>query len=270
MADEIETKDRAPASWRRYLPLAALVLVTAAVFATGAHRLLSPETIIAYRDRLQAVAHEHGLLSLIAYSAVYVAAVALSVPGAVFLTILGGFLFGWLVGGAVAALSATLGALLVFLIARTSVGDILARRAGPRLSALAEGFRQDAFSYLLFLRLLPIVPFWLANLAPAFFGVRTRTFAAATMIGILPATFAFASAGAGLDSVIAAQKEVLRACKQAGRTDCVFDLGAWSILTPELLAAFAALGAIALIPVALRQWRRRPQPSTADERRPNA
>lgn len=270
MADAIETKHRAPASWRRYLPLAVLLLCTAAVLASGAHRLLSLENIVAYRDRLQAVADAHGSLALLAYCAAYVSAVALSVPGAVFLTILGGFLFGWLVGGAVAAFSATLGALLVFLIARTSIGDVLARKAGPRLSALADGFRQDAFSYLLFLRLLPVVPFWLANLAPACFGVRTRTFAAATMIGILPATFAFASAGAGLDSVIAAQKEALRACKRAGRTDCAFDLSAWSILTPELLAALAALGVVALIPVAVRRWRRRPQPSAAGDRHPNA
>lgn len=271
MADEID-KDRAPApSWKRYLPLAALAFGTALVFATGAHRLLSLETVVAYRDRLQALVHEHGVLALAAYAAVYVTAVGLSVPGAVFLTILGGFLFGWLLGGAVAALSATLGALLVFLVARTSIGDVLARKAGPRLAALADDLRQDAFSYLLFLRLLPIMPFWLANLAPAFFGVRADTFAAATMIGILPATFAFASAGAGLDSVIAAQKAAFHACKRAGRSDCTFDLSAWSILTPELLAAFAALGVVALIPVAARRWRRRrPRPSTAGDGRPNA
>lgn len=258
MAQQDELRDRdPPRSWKRYLPLAALGLATIAVFATGGHRLLSLDTVVAYRDRLQGLAHEYGPLSVLAYAGVYVGAVALSVPGAVLLTLLGGFLFGWLIGGTVAALSATLGAILLFLIARTSIGDLLARKAGPRLAKLADGFRQDAFSYLLFLRLLPIMPFWLTNLAPALCGVRLGTFAAATMIGILPATFTFATAGAGLDSVLAAQKAAISACKRSGRSDCAFDLSLWSILTPQILAAFAALGLFALIPVALRHWRRR-------------
>jgi uncharacterized membrane protein YdjX (TVP38/TMEM64 family) len=241
--------------WTRFLALAALVLGTVAVFATGAHRLLSFETVLLYRDRLQGLVEDYGLVSVIAYSAVYVTAVTLSVPGAVFLTILGGFLFGWVFGGIVAALSATLGAILIFLVARTSIGDILARKAGPRLSRLADGFRRDAFSYLLFLRLLPIMPFWLTNLAPALLGVRPQTFALATMIGILPATFTFAIAGEGLDSVIAAQKTAFKACKASGRADCAFDLDLWTILTPQILAAFAALGVLALVPILVKRWR---------------
>jgi uncharacterized membrane protein YdjX (TVP38/TMEM64 family) len=258
VVDEIEARegDR-PRSWKRYLPLALLAAGMVAVFATGAHRLLSLETIVAYRDRLQALVEHYGPMSVIAYSAVYVTAVALSVPGAVFLTVLGGFLFGWLFGGTVAAISATLGAILVFLIARTSIGDILVRKAGPRLSKLADGFRRDAFPYLLFLRLLPVMPFWLTNLAAALFGVRPQTFALATAIGILPATFTFAVAGSGLDSVIAAQKAVYKACKASGRTDCSFDLDISTILTPQILAAFAALGVMALLPILVKRWRGR-------------
>jgi uncharacterized membrane protein YdjX (TVP38/TMEM64 family) len=263
-------------SWTRYLPLAALGGAMVIVFATGAHRIFSLETIVAYRDKLQAFVDHYGPMAVIAYAAVYVIAVALSIPGAVFLTILGGFLFGWFFGGAVASVSATLGAVLVFLIARTSVGDILARKAGPKLQKFADGFREDAFSYLLFLRFLPIMPFWMTNLAAALFGVRAETFAVATMIGILPATFTFATAGAGLDSVIAAQKASFHACKNAARTDCAFDLDLWSILTPQILAAFAALGVMALIPVVVRHWRRRTpdpavaKPSTATAKHPNA
>ena len=102
-------------SWTRYLPLAALGGAMVIVFATGAHRIFSLETIVAYRDKLQAFVDHYGPMAVIAYAAVYVVAVALSIPGAVFLTILGGFLFGWFFGGAVAAVSATLGAVLVFL-----------------------------------------------------------------------------------------------------------------------------------------------------------
>ena len=253
-------------SLTRYVPLGLLCLAMIAVFASGAHKLLSLETIVLYRDHLQRFVEAYGSMAVLAYAGFYVSAVALSIPGAVFLTILGGFLFGWLLGGAVAAISATIGAVLVFLIARTSLGDVLAERAGPRLQKLADGFREDAFSYLLFLRILPIMPFWLTNLAPALFGVPVKTFALATTIGVLPATFTFATAGAGLDSVVAAQKAAFQACQTAGRSDCAYDFDLGTVLTPQILAAFAALGVLALIPILLRRWRGRDE-RPGDERR---
>lgn len=241
-------------AWR-YLPLLALAAGMGAVFATGAHRYLSLEALLSHRERLQGFVAAHHAAALGLYVAVYVAAVALSVPGAVFLTILGGFLFGWLVGGAAAALSAATGAVVVFLIASTSVGDVLLRKAGPRLQGLAQGFQDDAFSYLLFLRVMPVFPFWLTNLAPALFGVRLRTFALATLIGVIPGTLAFATAGAGLDSVVAAQSAARNACLAAGGQDCGLDLGLRSILTPKLLAALGALGLLSLVPVVLKRFR---------------
>ena len=108
---------------------------------------------------------------------------------------------------------------MIFLIARSALGEWLTRRAGPFAAKLAEGFRADAFSYLLFLRLVPF-PFWLVNLAPALFGVRLSTFIAASAIGIIPATVTFAVFGAGLDSIIAAQEPQYNACLAAGRGDC--------------------------------------------------
>jgi uncharacterized membrane protein YdjX (TVP38/TMEM64 family) len=247
-----------PPSSTRWLPLTLLLAVSAAAaYVSYRHNLLSLEKIVASRDKLQAFVDAYGAAAVLAYALGYVTAVALSVPGAVFLTILGGFLFGWLLGGAVAAVSATLGAVLVFLIARTSLGDILVRKAGPRLKGLAHGFREDAFSYLLFLRLLPIMPFWLTNLASALFGVRLETFALGTALGILPATFTFAVAGAGLDSVIAAQKASYKACKSSGQAHCSFDLDLHTILTPQIWVALGALGLMALVPVVVRRWRRR-------------
>ena len=254
--DDKPELNEGPRSWTRYLPMAVLVIAMIAVFASGGHRLLSIETIVAYRDWLQAAVDQYGPMAIIGYSAVYVTVVALSVPGAAILTILGGFLFGWLFGGAVAAISATLGAIIVFLIARTSFGDILLRRAGSRLQKLADGFREDAFSYLLFLRFLPIMPFWLTNLACALFGVRSKTFALGTLIGVLPASFTFATAGAGLDSVIGAQKASFQACQTAGRTDCVLSFSLRSVVTPEIVGALIALGVLSLIPVAIRRFRR--------------
>lgn len=242
----------APRRWTRYVPITLIVVLIVVVVASGG---VSFQTVVAYRDSLQGWADRYGPLAVLAYAAVYVTAVALSVPGAVFLTILGGFLFGWLFGGTVAWLAATLGAVLVFLIARTSIGDILARRAGPRLQKLAEGFRRDAFSYLLFLRFLPIMPFWMTNLAPALLGVPVRTFALASLIGLVPATFTFAGIGASLDALIAGQKAHMEQCVASGAPDCSFEPSVWALLQPQHLAAFAALGVLSLVPVLVRRWR---------------
>ncbi|WP_046862275.1 TVP38/TMEM64 family protein [Microvirga massiliensis] len=241
----------------RILPALVLVLGFVAFFASGAHRYLSLAAIVEHRDRLRGLVASHGLSTILVYMSVYVTAVALSVPGAVFLTILGGFLFGWLLGGALASLSATLGATALFLIARTSIGDALLRRAGPRVQALAAGFREDALSYLLFLRLLPIVPFWITNLASAFFGVPLRIYVLATQIGLIPATFAFAIAGSGLDSVIAAHREARDSCLAAARADCEIGLSVESLLTPEIVISLVVLSFLALAPVLAKRLARR-------------
>src|SRR4051794_41889157 len=117
------------------------------VFATGAHRIFSLETIVAYRDKLQAFVDHYGPMAVIAYAAVYVIAVALSIPGAVFLTILGGFLFGWFFGGAVAAGLATLGAGLGFLLSPPPGRGILLPQARPQPPKFAAGVRQGAVPF---------------------------------------------------------------------------------------------------------------------------
>jgi uncharacterized membrane protein YdjX (TVP38/TMEM64 family) len=183
------------------------------------------------------------------------------------LTITGGVLFGVVIGGAAASVGATIGAICIFLIARSAVGEQLARRAGPLAERLAEEFRADAFSYLLFLRLVPLFPFWLVNLVPALCGVRLATFAAATAIGILPATFAFAFVGAGLDSVIAAQDAAYRACLAAAHPDCRLDFHLKEAITPQLIGALAALGVLALIPVAVKRLRARSRAIRASDAR---
>src|SRR5918997_362894 len=127
--------ERRPALMR-YLPLAVLVVAMAVAFAAGAHRYIKLEKLIAHRDDLQAFVAAHEFKALALYVAAYVAVVALSVPGAVFLTVFGGFLFGWLWGGIATVVAATVGAIIVFLIASTSFGDTLVQRASPRLRRL--------------------------------------------------------------------------------------------------------------------------------------
>ncbi len=242
---------------RRLAPVAAVVVVMAVVFAMGWHRFLSLETLVRHRAAIESFVAARSGLAIATFVAIYVAAVALSIPGATILTIMGGILFGWLVGGLSAIVGATIGATIVFLIARGACGESILRRAGPLASKLAEGFREDAFHYLLFLRLVPVFPFWLVNLAPAVVGVRLTTFVLATAFGIIPGTFAYALVGSGLDSVIAAQAGAYRACIAAGRPDCHLNFSMSALVTPQLLAALAALGVVALIPVAVRKWRAR-------------
>jgi uncharacterized membrane protein YdjX (TVP38/TMEM64 family) len=240
---------------RRWLPVAAVILLMAAVFLSGWHRHLSLETLAANEQSLRELVSSNRALALAAYAALYAAAVALSIPGALILTISGGFLFGWLAGGLTAVVAATAGACAIFLIAQTTVGDRLAARAGSRLAALRDGFRRDAFNYLLFLRLVPAFPFWLVNLAPALLGVRLPVFVAATALGILPGTFAFAVVGSGLDSVFHAQRQARDLClARAEAPDaCQFSVDPSALLTPGLVAAFVALGVLALVPVAIRR-----------------
>ncbi len=247
--------------WRgaacRLLPL--VLVAVFAVFAYLAARSggISFEALVHHRTIIDAFVTQHHLLAILAYTAIYVATVAFSLPGAAFLTVAGGFLFGLLVGTAAAIVGATVGATLVFLVARTALGEPLLRRASPRATQLAKDFREDAFSYLLFLRLVPAFPFFLVNLVPAFAGVRLGPFIAATALGVIPAAAAFALAGTGLDSVIAAQKDTYYQCVASGSNSCrmVFDAG--DVLTPRMVIALVALALLALAPVVVKHLRAR-------------
>jgi uncharacterized membrane protein YdjX (TVP38/TMEM64 family) len=230
---------KAAPAWRRWLPLALLIVALAVVYATGLHRHLSLTTLKSHRDALQSFVAAHPLAAPLAYMLVYAAAIALSVPGGLFLTLAGGFLFGTWLGAGWAVLGATAGAVAVFLIARTAIGSSLRRRAGPWLQKLEAGFRADAFHYLLVLRLIPLLPFWLVNLVPALLGVPVRTFALATLLGIIPATLVFASVGNGLGAILDRGQEP--------------DLGL--ILEPPVLLPLLGLAALALLPVLYRRWR---------------
>mgnify|MGYP000940893965 CR=1 FL=1 len=242
---------------RRWLPLIALAAIAALVFANGWHRALTLESIANNRDRLQDLIATNKVLALVAYVIVYAVSVAASIPGALFLTLGGGLLFGWLTGGLAAVVGATLGATAVFLIARTALGESLAAKAGPSLMKLQDGFKENALSYLLFLRLVPAFPFFLVNLAPALLGVPLSTYVLGTFLGIIPGTFAFASAGAGLDSVIATAKAEQVACLATKAAEaCPLAINAGNLITTETKIAFVLLGIVALIPVAVKRWQR--------------
>ncbi|MGB8511665.1 MAG: VTT domain-containing protein [Pseudolabrys sp.] len=241
---------------RRILPLVAIVVLAGAAYIAGGGGV-SLESLVRHRAAIDDFVVSHQMLAIFVYVGVYITVVAVSLPGAALLTITGGFLFGIAVGASAAVISATVGATLIFLVARTALGEPLLRRAGPRATQLARGFREDAFSYLLFLRLVPAFPFFLVNLVPAFAGVRLGLFVVATAIGIIPGAIVFALAGAGLDSIIAAQKNSYDQCIAAKGADCRLVFEPADVLTPQLIAALVALGLLALMPVAVKFWRTR-------------
>lgn len=245
----------------RYGPPVVIVGIMALAFMQGWHHQLTLENVVVQRDRFHHFLAGHTTLSVLAYVATYAVAVTLSLPCGLLLTVTGGLLFGWLVGAAAAVAGATIGATLVFLIARTAVRDSFCSRSGPWLAKLSQGFQKDALLYMLFLRLVPAFPFWFVNLAPAVLGVPLKTFVLGTFLGIIPATLAFASAGAGLDSVImAAQKEYAACVALQGLDHCKLMIRASSFLTKELIQALILVGVVAVIPVVIKnvkKWRKR-------------
>jgi uncharacterized membrane protein YdjX (TVP38/TMEM64 family) len=246
-----------PSLARRLLVVVVVVAAAAAAYWVFGRGAISFEALVRHRMAIDDFVTRHGALAVLAYIGLYAAAVSLSLPGATFLTVAGGFLFGLVTGSGAAMIGATLGATVIFLVARTALGQPLLKRAGPRASQLAQGFRADAFNYLLFLRLVPVFPFFLVNLVPAFAGVKLSTFVAATALGIIPAALVYALAGTGLDSVIAAQKASYETCMAAGRADCRLVFNAGDVLTPELIGALIALALLALVPVLVKRLRAR-------------
>ncbi len=227
-------------SWadRRWLKaaVAAIFVVGLGLFFTlGGPEWLTLERIKANRDVLLQFADAHFAAALAIAFVVYAGAVALSIPGAIVLTLAAGFVFGRWVGFVLVVTAATVGATLVFLAARYLFADAARRRMGAVGERINAGFTANAFSYLLFLRLTPVFPFFLVNLAPALTDVPTRTYVLATLIGIAPATFVFVNLGQTL-----------------GRVESVRGL-----VSPAVLGALALLGLLALVPVALRKWQAR-------------
>ena len=227
--------------WRRLLPLAILLALVALVWLTGLHRYVSLDALKTNYAALRDFVAARPVVAPLAFVGAYALVVALSVPGAIVLTLAGGLLFGTWLGTLLVVTGATLGAIAVFLVARTSLGGPLRRRAGPRLERMAAGFQEDAWSYMFFLRLVPLVPFWLVNVVPAFLGVPLSIFAVATFFGIVPATFVYAGVGNGLAGVI-----------EAGG-----DFGLGSILTPAVVLPLVGLGLLALLPIAIKRLRGR-------------
>jgi len=225
----------------RFGPALLVLLAIAALLRTGVLGRLSIDSLKAHRGALIAFVHAHPGESLLAYLAVYVATVALSLPTALILTLTGGFLFGAWLGGAAAAVGCTLGATIVFLISRLTAGDAVEAKTGPRVRALAEEIKKDAFFYLLTLRLIPVMPFWLSNVAAGLIAIRVSTFFTATLIGILPVALIYAGVGSGLGSLF----------------DSGQPLSPHTLITPKVLLPLAGLALLSVLPILYQRRRNR-------------
>jgi uncharacterized membrane protein YdjX (TVP38/TMEM64 family) len=218
---------------KRFIPLALLLAAVIAVFASGVTRYLNLEALQANEAALRDFIDANLVLALLTFVGVYALATALSVPGAVILTLAGGYLFGTWIGGAATVVGATIGAILVFYAVRTSLGEALRERAeasGGTLKKVIDGVRQGAFGYILTLRLIPLAPFWLVNVAAALAHAPLRAYALATFLGIMPGTFIYSGIGAGIGALVA-----------RGETP---DLGV--IFEPRVLLPLVALGLLSL------------------------
>lgn len=218
---------------RRLLPVAILLGGLALFFLLGLQRYFSFDLLSQHQARLVAWVGAHRLAAMLAFVAMYAAVVAFSLPVAIVATPVGGFLFGTAMGAILSIVGATLGSVAVFLAARSAFRDLFRERAGPALARLEAGFRRGDFSYLLFLRLVPVFPFWLVNIVPALLGMKLSRYIAATLLGIAPAAVIYAGLGSGLGAIL-----------DRGQTPDLGIIFEWHVLLP-----LVGLAVLALLPV---------------------
>jgi uncharacterized membrane protein YdjX (TVP38/TMEM64 family) len=225
-----------PVAKRLLLPtilLGGLILF----FASGASETISWSYLGTHYAVIKAFAGDHIWLGYFAFFCSYVLAVAFSLPIASLLTLAGGAALGW-PAIILVVTAATTGAGLVFMAARNLFTDLLRQRAGTFFDKLENGFSENAFFYLLALRLVPVAPFWAVNIVPALTRMPFRQFMGATCLGIIPGTLVYISVGRGFDHILA-----------AGKTP---DLGV--LTSPKILLPLAGLGVLSLLPILMRHW----------------
>jgi uncharacterized membrane protein YdjX (TVP38/TMEM64 family) len=243
---------RRPA-WLRYLPLALLLAAAGAFFGFGLNRLVSLEAAIAHSEALDRLVDQSPVAAYFIYVAVYSAAIVFALPGAVVFTMFGGFLFGWFGGALGGILGSTIGGVITVLIGSASVGASLQNAALPRFQRFAKGFRDGAFGYIVFLRLIPLVPYIAINVASGIFRVPLKTFVLATMIGISPIAFCFGFIGSGLDRGMEQQLAAFRACERVTPGECRIEFDLMHFMSRELIIGMVIFAMLALLPIIFRK-----------------
>ncbi len=222
---------------KRRVALVALAAVALAAVVLGVGGLIDLETLHEYHTELLEFVSARPVLAPLAFIGVYVVAIVVSLPAAAPFTVLGGYLFGWLEGAGYTMVAQMIGATTLFLLARRALAGWVLERAGPRLRILREGFRKDALSYLIVLRLVGLLPSFVVNAGPGALGVPLRIYLLGTLLGIIPGSLVYAGIGAGLSSLLEAEEA----------------LSPRNLLTPELALGLAGLVVLALLPMAYRR-----------------
>jgi len=226
-------------------PTGKIILAAVFAIAIGAFfyfdlaQYLSLQSLKGNRDRLLAYVEDHYATAVLLFIGVYCLQTALSLPGAAALTLVGGFLFGSVIGTLYVNVAATAGATLAFLAARYLLQDWVERKFGDRLEPIQQGFARNAFSYLMTLRLIPAFPFFLVNLVSGLTRINVGTYIAATAIGTLPGSFVYAYAGRQLGTINSLRE----------------------IASPPVLLAFTLLGLLALLPILYRKMKKGTKPA---------
>lgn len=226
---------------RKWLPLIIILFFLGLFLYLDLQRFLSFDALKQHRRMLKAWTNQHYLLSASIFFISYTVLIAVSFPGATFLTLAGGFLFGILWGSVMVVLSATLGATIIFLAVRTALSDWVAAKAGSWVTKMRAGFQEGAFEYLLFLRLVPVFPFWAVNIVPGLLGVRTTTYIVTTFFGIIPGSIVYVSLGNGLGYIF-----------DQNKTPNLFIIFEPNVLIPILL-----LAVLSILPVVYRKVKRK-------------
>ncbi|MEO1643092.1 MAG: VTT domain-containing protein [Pseudomonadota bacterium] len=237
MTSETDAPEKRGSLWIKLWPIYVITAALLAAWQFGLFQYLSLETLREQQETLRAFVSENLILSVVAFVAIYALATTLMMPGALWITIAGGLLFGLVGGSVVTVIGATTGASILFLAAKTSFGEALRSRTGGFLSKMEKGFQEDSISYMFALRLLPVVPFPVANIAPALLGAKYRDFLITTALGIVPGVVAYTWIGASLGASLDPEA-----------TQDLFGVVA------NFIPAFAALGVVALIPVAYKKF----------------
>ena len=213
------------------------LLVLGAGFVTffwlDLNSFVSPQTLSENKELLSQWRDKYYILSVVFFVVVYGVLSAFSVPVGAWLTVTGGFIFGTFAGGFFSLLGATSGAMVIFFIARYSIGDVLRNKYGKSIKKMETGFMENQLSYMLVLRLVPLFPFWLVNLVPAFLEISTRSYLIGTLLGMTPGALVYASVGNGLSAIVESE----------------IDPNMSIIYSPEILIPIIGLTILAFIPV---------------------
>ncbi len=224
-------------SLKRLLPLIVLAGGFVAFFWLGLDKYLSFQALKDNRELMLQWRDENYLMAALVFTGVYAVFTSFSVPVGLWMTLAGGFMFGTVAGGFLSLLGASAGATAIFLAARYAFADMLKAKAGAYIAKMEDGFKENQLSYMLILRLVPLFPFWLVNLVPAFLNVTTRIYIFGTLFGMIPGALVYASVGNGLGTVFESGVEP--------------NLGI--IFSPEILIPIIGLALLALIPVVYKK-----------------